>query len=133
MIGKRKVWQIKEYNREKASVLAAELNVSPVVTGILLERGIDTAQSMREFLYGSSRPFYDPFLLKDMAEAVKRIDRAVKQQEKITVYGDYDVDGITASSLLNIYLREAGADVDTYIPKRANEGYGLLFWQHTRP
>lgn len=125
MIGKRKVWQIKEYNREKASVLAAELNVSPVVTGILLERGIDTAQSMQEFLYGSSRPFHDPFLLKDMAEAVKRIDRAVKQQEKITVYGDYDVDGITASSLLYIYLREAGADVDTYIPKRANEGYGL--------
>ena len=104
MIGKRKVWQIKEYNREKASVLAAELNVSPVVTGILLERGIDTAQSMQEFLYGSSRPFHDPFLLKDMAEAVKRIDRAVKQQEKITVYGDYDVDGITASSLLYIYI-----------------------------
>ncbi len=125
MIGKRKIWHTKEYNSEKASWLAAELDVSPLVTGILLERGFATAEAMREFLYGSQEPFHDPFLMKDMQKAVKRITAAIAAGEKITVYGDYDVDGITAASLLYIYLKEAGACVDTYIPKRENEGYGL--------
>lgn len=125
MIGKRKIWHVKECNREKAGGLAAELDVSPIVTGILLERGFTTAEAMREFLYGSSKPFHDPFLMKDMQKAVQRICMAVQNGEKITVYGDYDVDGITASSLLYTYLKSVGACVDTYIPKRENEGYGL--------
>lgn len=125
MIGKRKIWHVKEFNKEKAGCLAAELDVSPIVTGILLERGFTTAEAMREFLYGSNTPFHDPFLMKDMEKTVQRIKTAVQTGEKITVYGDYDVDGITAASLLYIYLKEAGACVDTYIPKRENEGYGL--------
>lgn len=125
MIGKRKIWHVKEFNKEKAGCLAAELDVSPIVTGILLERGFTTAEAMCEFLYGSNTPFHDPFLMKDMEKTVQRIKTAMQTGEKITVYGDYDVDGITAASLLYIYLKEAGACVDTYIPKRENEGYGL--------
>lgn len=125
MIGKRKIWRLKEFNKEKAGCLAAELDVSPIVTGILLERGFTTAETMREFLYGCKTPFHNPFLMKDMKKAVQRIKAALRTGEKITVYGDYDVDGITAASLLYIYLKEAGACVDTYIPKRENEGYGL--------
>ena len=125
MIAKQKLWEVHEYNKEKAGCLAAELGISPLVTGILLERGFNDTQSMREFLYGNSAPFHDPFLMKDMGRTVERVERALAEGEQITVYGDYDVDGISASSLLYVYLRGRGAKVNTYIPKRKNEGYGL--------
>lgn len=125
MIQKERIWDIQEYNKEKASCLADELGISPLVTGILLERGMQDVAAMRDFLYGSSRPFYDPFLLKDMQRTVVRIEEALAAGEQITVYGDYDVDGITASSLLYIYLKQRGARVSTYIPQRKSEGYGL--------
>ena len=80
---------------------------------------------MRDFLYGSKEPFHNPFLLKGMEKTVARIEKALADNEQITVYGDYDVDGITASSLLYIYLERRGAKVNTYIPKRKSEGYGL--------
>jgi len=125
MIQKERIWDIQEYNKEKASCLAAELGISPLVTGILLERGMQDVAAMRNFLYGSSEPFHDPFLLKDMQRTVARVEAALAAGEQITVYGDYDVDGITASSLLYIYLKQRGAKVSTYIPKRKSEGYGL--------
>lgn len=125
MIAKQKIWEVHEYNKEKAGCFAAELGISPLVTGILLERGFNDAEAMSSFLYGSSTPFHDPFLLKDMERTVARIEQAMAQGEQITVYGDYDVDGITASSLLYVYLRGRGAKVNTYIPKRKSEGYGL--------
>lgn len=125
MIAKERIWEIRQYDEHKAGCLAAELGISPLVTGILLERGMNDTESMREFLYGSSTPFHDPFLMKDMEKTVARIERALQCGEKITVYGDYDVDGITASSLLYIYLQQRGARVETYIPQRKNEGYGL--------
>lgn len=125
MLSKQKIWNIQNYNKEKASCLAAELGISTIVTSVLLERGYDTVELIREFLYGSKEPFHDPFLMKDMLKAVSRIEQALADNEKITVYGDYDVDGMTASSLLYLYLKKLGANVDTYIPKRENEGYGL--------
>ncbi len=125
MIRKERIWDIREYNKEKASCLAAELGISPLVTGILQQRGLQDVAAMRDFLYGSDRPFHDPFLLKDMQRSVARIEAALAAGEQITVYGDYDVDGITASSLLYIYLKQRGARVKTYIPKRKSEGYGL--------
>ncbi len=125
MIGKAKKWQLQGYNKEKVQILAQKLGISPLVTGILWERGMTTEAAIKEFLYGSEAPFHDPYLLKDMDKTVLRIERALAHGEKITVYGDYDVDGITASSLLYIYLQRCGADVSTYIPKRDNEGYGL--------
>ena len=125
MIAKTRKWVINEFNKEKASCFADELGISPLVTGILLERGFSNTDEMKEFLYGSDEPFHDPFLLKDMDKTVARIEAALANNEKITVYGDYDVDGITASSLLYIYLKNRGANVKTYIPKRESEGYGL--------
>ena len=125
MLAKERIWEIRQYDKHKAGCLAAELGISPLVTGILLERGLNDTESMREFLYGSLTPFHDPFLLKDMEKTVRRIEKALQQGEKITVYGDYDVDGISASSLLYIYLQGRGAKVETYIPQRKNEGYGL--------
>ncbi|MFR4382934.1 MAG: single-stranded-DNA-specific exonuclease RecJ [Phascolarctobacterium sp.] len=125
MISEEKIWDVRDYNKEKAGCLAAELNISPLVTGILLERGFEDVESMRNFLYGSDKPFHDPFLIKDMGKAVARIEEALAKQEMITVYGDYDVDGISASSLLYLYLRGRGAQAQTYIPKRKSEGYGL--------
>ena len=125
MIGKQSVWKIGEYNKEKAGCFAAELGISPLVTGILLERDFSSPDEMREFLYGSATPFHNPFLMKGMRKAVERIEQAIAAQEQITVYGDYDVDGITASSLLYIYFKRRGANVNTYIPQRKSEGYGL--------
>ena len=125
MMHKERIWDIKEYNSQMADYLAEELNISPMVTGILLERGLQDAASMRDFLYGSAAPFHDPFLLKDMQRSVERIERALAAGEQITVYGDYDVDGISASSLLYLYLKQRGGRVATYIPQRKSEGYGL--------
>lgn len=125
MIGKQSLWKISDYNKEKAGCFAAELGISPLVTGILLERNLNNPEEMREFLYGSDTPFHDPFLMHGMRKTIERIERAITKQEKITVYGDYDVDGITASSLLYIYLKRRGANVNTYIPQRKSEGYGL--------
>ena len=125
MFPKERLWEVKEYSQEKASFWAAELGISPLITGILLERGMDSLEAMKEFLYGSAHPFHNPFLMKDMARAVERIKAALKNQEQITVYGDYDVDGITASSLLYVFLEGLGARVNTYIPQRKSEGYGL--------
>lgn len=122
---KHKIWQFNEFNKEKAGLLGAEAGVSPLVAGILLNRGITDAAAAREFLYGSDEPFHDPFLMKDMEKSVQRIWQAIDGKERITVYGDYDVDGISASSLLYLFLKDCGADVNTYIPERKSEGYGL--------
>lgn len=125
MIFKEKILEISEIDSPRARQLADELGVSSLVTGVLLSRGFADAAAMREFLFGKEKPFYDPFLLKDMDLACDRIERALAHNEKITVYGDYDVDGITASSLLIQYLRSRSANVESYIPQRKNEGYGL--------
>ena len=122
---KHKIWQFNEFNREEAERLAQQAGVSPLVAGILLNRGIKDAKSVREFLYGSAEPYHDPFLMKDMPKAAERILRGIDAGERITVYGDYDVDGISASSLLYLFLKDCGADVNTYIPERKSEGYGL--------
>lgn len=122
---KRKIWQLNEFNKAEAERLAKEVGVSPLVAGILLNRGVKDAEAAREFLYGSAEPYHDPFLMKDMHKAAERIWRGIDAGERITVYGDYDVDGISASSLLYLFLKDCGADVNTYIPERKSEGYGL--------
>lgn len=123
----RKCKIVSQGNDTKAAAeqLAAKLHISPLAIGVLLNRGITDETAITEFLYGSKAPFPNPFLLKDMAKAVKRILEAIGKGERITVYGDYDVDGITASSLLFLFLQSQGALVNAYIPRRADEGYGL--------
>jgi len=122
---KSEIERKENYNWDRAEEIANRLKISPLVIGVLLNRNITEIEQIKEFLYGSEEPFHDPFLLKDMGKAVARIVKALEKGEKITVYGDYDVDGITASSLLYMFLKEQGALVDVYIPKREDEGYGL--------
>jgi len=110
---------------EDSAAFGAQLGISSLVAGILLHRGINSPTEGKEFLYGKQQPFGDPFLIMNMAQAVTRIQEALNKGEHITIYGDYDVDGITASSLLFLFLKDYGAKVNVYIPRRDNEGYGL--------
>jgi single-stranded-DNA-specific exonuclease len=105
--------------------LAKRLGLPDLVMAVLVSRGMTDPKKIEVFLNGRPDPFYDPFLLTDMDLASERILKAVKSGEKITIYGDYDVDGTTGSSLLYLYLKEIGADVSIYIPRRDSEGYGL--------
>ena len=121
----RKIWNIRQKDKKKAALLAAELGVSPLLAGILLNRGIDDAVAAREFLHPENREYYDPYLLPDMAKAVKRIRAAIEAREQIVVYGDYDADGITATTVLLRTLQQLGGWADYYIPDRFTEGYGV--------
>ena len=83
MMHKQRIWDIKECNKEKASCFAAELGISPLVTGILLERGVDSIDAMRDSLYGSAQPFHDPFLLKDMQRSVSVLRERWRQERSL--------------------------------------------------
>lgn len=121
-----KTWRVYKGDENKIGKLAKEAGISKVFASILVERGIETKEEAEIFLNPEEKqPFYDPFLMKDMDKGVKRIIKAVYEKEKIIVYGDYDVDGITATSVLTNTLRKLGANVDFYIPDRQSEGYGL--------
>ena len=97
---------------------------TPLTAMVLSARGIENERQAHAYL-GCDAPLCDPFLMKDMAKAVERVSRAIRSGEKIAVFGDYDVDGITATCLLTHFLRQQGADVISYIPGRLEEGYGL--------
>ena len=99
--------------------------ISPLVAGILLRRGIDTEDKLKHFCYDTLADLSDPFLMKGMQAAVDRIILALQKKEPLVIYGDYDVDGITATSILYRFLKREGADVRFYIPARETEGYGL--------
>jgi single-stranded-DNA-specific exonuclease len=101
------------------------LKVPKIISQILLNRGIDTFEKAKLFFRGKLEDLYDPFLLPDMGKAVDRIIKAINGKEKILIYGDYDVDGITAVSMLYLLLQQLGADVIFYIPNRIKEGYGI--------
>ena len=100
-------------------------DMNPVLHTLLIQRGISSAEEAERFLNPSAAQLHDPMLLSAMPEAVARIRAALEGGEKICVYGDYDVDGVSASSLLSDYLRSCGAEVEVYLPSRHTEGYGL--------
>jgi len=121
----RKVWNVKTYNSGIQEKLSQSLRISPILARILATRNVFDANEARNFLYGNMSFCHDPFLLKNMGKAVEGINAALCQREKIMIYGDYDVDGITSVALLKLVLDELGADSITYIPNRLEEGYGL--------
>ena len=126
---KEKNWLLKssdsmEYSRATAEI-AAELGISPIVAKLLYNRGYTDAASAKAFVYMESEMLLDPFKMIDMDKGIDGIAAAIRNGEKITVYGDYDVDGVTSVCTLYLYLKSLGANVDYYIPSRAGEGYGV--------
>lgn len=120
-----KVWSVAKVNKERAIAMANKLEIPPLLAMMLDIRGITKEEDVINFLQ-ENKDFSDPFLMKDMDKAVERITTAVENGEKICVYGDYDADGVTSTSLLYSYLRDSlGADVMFYIPTRTGEGYGM--------
>ena len=120
-----KLWKLKDGMEEQAAQLAGEMKISLFLARLLVHRGIVDKERAEVFLSPERQAFYDPFLLKDMDKAVDRIRQALAEKEKIVVYGDYDVDGITSTALLTRNLRQLGGDVEYYIPDRQSEGYGF--------
>ncbi len=112
---------------EKVKALAAELNVAELIAMLLVQRGIETYEAARQFFRPSLSDLHNPYLMKDMDKAIARIETAITNAENILVFGDYDVDGTTAVSLVSSYLKSFYPNVATYIPDRYNEGYGVSY------
>ena len=126
---KEKKWILRENLAqripEETVQMARDLAVSPIVAQLLINRGYTDAASARSFLHMESEMLCDPFLLRDIEPAIARIRRALECGERITVYGDYDVDGVTSVCTLYLFLRRYSEHISYYIPNRANEGYGV--------
>ena len=121
-----KRWLLKERgDAHVVTTLATEMAVPAAVANLMVQRGITTKSQAEEFFNPSLASLHDPFLMKDMNRAVDRISTAISRNEKILVYGDYDVDGTTSVALLYSFLRERHSNLDYYIPDRYHEGYGL--------
>jgi len=121
-------WTIKpKPSEEKVKLLAEALNVEEFVATLLVQRGIETFEQARQFFRPTLNDLHNPYLMKDMDKAVERIELAIENGENILVFGDYDVDGTTAVSLVSSYLKTYYPNVATYIPDRYDEGYGVSF------
>jgi single-stranded-DNA-specific exonuclease len=122
----QKRWVIRENTNEQAvSSLSSELNIDPVLSGMLVQRGIDNYDDARHFFRPDYRHLHDPFLMRDMEKAIERIGEAIKYKEKILIYGDYDVDGTTAVAVVYSFLKKYHSYIEYYIPDRYLEGYGV--------
>ena len=123
-----KKWMLKEgTDQNVVRQLSSELGVDPVLAELLVQRGVHTFEQARAFFRPNLKDLHDPFLMQDMDKAVERLHLAVTSREKILVYGDYDVDGTTAVSLVFSFLKRLTSQVDFYIPERYDEGYGVSY------
>jgi single-stranded-DNA-specific exonuclease len=121
-------WTLKpKPSPEKIQYLVDELKVDELIATLLVQRGIETFDEARQFFRPSLADLHNPYLMKDMDKAVSRIEKAIENGENILVFGDYDVDGTTAVSLMSSYLRSFYPNVATYIPDRYDEGYGISY------
>ena len=121
-----KKWEICEYDKELVQDIINEKNISETIATILVNRGITDSKDIDVFLNPTRNDFHNPFLMPDMKEAVDRIQVAIEKNEKILIYGDYDVDGVTSITVLKKFLMDRGmTEVGYYIPRRLDEGYGL--------
>ena len=119
-----KIWNIKEYDEEEVDKYVKRYNISSVLAKLLINRNV-SIDNVSKYLNVTLDELYDPFLMKDMDILVDRILKAKENNEKIMIYGDYDVDGVTSITVLYSFLKELGAHVDYYLPDRMEEGYGL--------
>jgi len=123
-----KIWNIKEQaDLALGKTLSASLNIGSTLAHILIQRGISNFDEAKEFFRPQIENLHDPFLMKDMAQAVARLVTAKENQEQVLIYGDYDVDGTTSVALVYSFLRDIGMNVSYYIPDRYKEGYGVSF------
>ena len=123
-----KIWKLREVaDADNVRQLSSELGVDPVLAELLVQRGVRTFEQARAFFRPSLEDLHDPFLMTDMDKAVERVHQAVTSGEKILVYGDYDVDGTTAVSLVYTFLHRLTRHLDFYIPERYDEGYGVSY------
>ena len=120
-----KKWQIYDIDENKIEEISKTYNINKLLSTILVNRNIVSKKDINKFLKPTRNDFHDPFLILDMEKAVERIIQAINKQENVTIYGDYDVDGITSITVLKSYLQDRGLEVNTYIPNRLDEGYGL--------
>ncbi len=121
----KKKWEYYEANEETVNEISEKFNISKLLAKILVNRDIVEDEKIKVFLEPTRNDFYDPFLMPDMEKAVERIIKAIENKEKVMIYGDYDVDGITSITVLKKFLEERGLDAGYYIPNRLEEGYGL--------
>ena len=121
----KNIWTVGSYDETKVNTLSATLSLKNFLSKVLVAKGFDTPEKANSYLNGNINSLADPFLLKDMDKAVSKIKESISAKDKIMIYGDYDVDGITSVAALWRYLTFKGADVCCYIPERVNEGYGL--------
>ena len=120
-----KKWEFYNSNQEKIEQISKKFNINKLIATVLVNRGITDENAIKIFLEPTRADFYNPYLLPDMDKAVDRIIRAIEEKQKIIIYGDYDVDGITSISVLKKFLEERELNVGFYIPNRLEEGYGL--------
>lgn len=128
MIQRHNRWQLAEWTDEEEELsilLSKQLSIPTLVTKLLIQRGYDSAEKINAFLYSKPDMLHEPFMLAGMKEAVERIEQAKQQQERVRIYGDYDADGVSSTSLLCFAFSEYGLTYDYYIPHRMKEGYGL--------
>lgn len=121
----RKKWKYKELDEERIDEIVKKFDVPELLATVLVNRGIVDDEEIRVFLNPTRSDFHDPYLMPDMEIAVERIIKAIDNQEKVIIYGDYDVDGITSITVLKKFLKTCGLEADYYIPNRLSEGYGL--------
>lgn len=121
----QKRWAIKQTDEQKVNALQQELKVHPVLCRLLVQRGIETYEQAKKFFRPELSALHDPFLMKDMDKAINRINEAIARNEKILIYGDYDVDGTTAVATVFSFLKEFHSNIDYYVPNRYTEGYGI--------
>ncbi len=120
-----KKWKYRELEKEKIKKISDKYGISDLLATVILNREITKEDEIEVFLNPTRNDFHDPYLLPDMKIAIDRIEEAIERQEKVIIYGDYDVDGITSITVLKRFLKDCGLEVDYYIPNRLNEGYGL--------
>ena len=121
----QKRWTIRKHDADAVNRLASEINVKPLVAALLISRGHDTSAKAFDFLNPSPEHLHEPFLLKGMREAARRIQTAIENNERIMIWGDYDVDGTTGTVLLRKMLSLLGSDSTFHVPNRFTEGYGI--------